>query len=219
MNEFVVHSVPGSPYGRAVFVALEEKRVPYRLVPVAPGSIRQPAHLALHPFGRVPILEHEDLRLYETQAILRYIDRVLPDPGLTPAKAKIAAKMDQLMNINDWYLFLGVGNVIAFQRIVAPRLLGTSPDEAAISAVIPKAKVVFSELSRQLHDSPYFTGNSLSLADILLAPQMDFIKETPEWELLIEGNTNLSDWLDRMNDRASMKATTWERIAHLATAA
>jgi glutathione S-transferase len=114
MNEFVIHSVPGSPYGRAVFVALEEKRAPYRLVPVAPGSIRQPAHLALHPFGRVPILEHEDLRLYETQAILRYIDRVVPDPGLTPAKAKIAAKMDQLMNINDWYLFLGVGNVIAF---------------------------------------------------------------------------------------------------------
>ena len=32
--------------------------------------------------------------------------------------------MDQLMNINDWYLFQGVANVIAFQRIIAPRLMG-----------------------------------------------------------------------------------------------
>jgi hypothetical protein len=47
MNEFVVHSIPGSPFGRAVFVALEEKSVPYRLVPVAPGSLRQPEHLVI----------------------------------------------------------------------------------------------------------------------------------------------------------------------------
>jgi glutathione S-transferase len=216
MNEFVVHSIPGSPFGRAVFVALEEKSVPYRLVPVAPGSMRQPEHLALHPFGRVPILAHEDLRLYETQAILRYIDRVVAHPPLTPRNARLAAKMDQLMNINDWYLFHGVGNVIAFQRVVAPRLLGLPADEAAIAAVIPTAKVVFSELSRQLGQNSYFTGDSLSLADILLAPQLDFVKETPEWQFLIEGNTNLHDWLDRMNGRASMQATTWERIADMA---
>jgi len=48
---------------------------------------------------------------------------------------------------------------------------------------------------------------------------LDFVKETPEWQLLIGGNTNLCDWLDRMNGRASMKATTWERIADMAQAA
>ena len=75
MNEFVIHSVPGSPYGRAVCVAMEEKGARYRLVPVVPGTLRAPEHLARHPFGKVPVLSHGGFRLYETQAILRYIDR------------------------------------------------------------------------------------------------------------------------------------------------
>src|SRR5712664_1206738 len=105
MSEFVVHTIPGSPFARAVFATLEEKSAPYRIAPVAPGSHKSPEHLARHPFGRVPVLEHDGLVLYETAAILRYLDRVLPDPRLTPADARRAARMDQLMNINDWYLF------------------------------------------------------------------------------------------------------------------
>jgi glutathione S-transferase len=129
MNEFVIHSIPGSPFGRAVLVALEEKGAPYRLAPVAPGTVRTPEHLACHPFGRVPYLEHGGFTLYETAAITRYVDRVLPEPKLTPANPQAAARMDQLMNINDWYLFQGVSNVIAFQRVVRPRLMGLNPDK------------------------------------------------------------------------------------------
>jgi glutathione S-transferase len=74
MNEFVIHSIPGSPFGRAVLVALEEKGVPYRFAPVAPGTMRTPEHLACHPFGRVPYLEHRvgaahgELSQYPTMA-------------------------------------------------------------------------------------------------------------------------------------------------------
>src|SRR5216683_7337781 len=108
MSAFSVHSVPGSPFGRAVLAALDEKGVPYRIAPVALGTFRSAEHLARHPFGRVPVLEHDGFMLYETAAILRYLDRVLPDPRLTPADARRAARMDQLMSINDWYLFQGV---------------------------------------------------------------------------------------------------------------
>src|ERR1700726_3102342 len=133
MAEFIVHSIPGSPFGRAVLTALEEKGATYRLLPVPPGAFRSPEHLARHPFGRVPVLEHDGFMLYETQAILRYLDRVLPSPALTPADPKAAARMDQVMNICDWYLFQNVNNVIGFQRIVKPRLMGLAPDEAAIA--------------------------------------------------------------------------------------
>jgi glutathione S-transferase len=81
MSEFTVYSVPGSPFGRAVLATLEEKGVSYRLSPVAPGSMRTPEHLSRHPFGRVPVLEHDGFGLYESQAILRYLDRVLPSPA------------------------------------------------------------------------------------------------------------------------------------------
>jgi glutathione S-transferase len=96
MPDFIIHSIPGSPFGRAVLAALHEKGVPYRFSMVTPGALRSPEHLARHPFGRVPVLEHDGF-IYETQAILRYLDRVLPQPALTPADPKRAARMDQVM--------------------------------------------------------------------------------------------------------------------------
>ena len=169
MSEFTIHAIPGSPFARSVFVALEEKGVRYRLAAVAPGNHRAPEHLARHPFGRVPVLQHGDFQLYETQAILRYIDRVHPAPALTPPHPQDAARMDQLMNINDWYLFQGVASVIAFQRIVGPRLMGSSPDEDAIAAATcRKARTVFDELALRLGDKLFFTGDTISLADVHL---------------------------------------------------
>ena len=51
MSRFTVHSIPGSPFGRAVLVTLIEKQADYRLAPVAPATLRSPEHLARHPFG------------------------------------------------------------------------------------------------------------------------------------------------------------------------
>lgn len=219
MNEFVIHSVPGSPYGRAVIVALEEKGASYHLAPVAPGTLRAPEHLARHPFGKIPVMDHGSFRLYETQAILRYLDRVLPSPALTPTHPQAAGRMDQLMNINDWYLFQGVSRVIGFQRIVGPRLMGLTPDEDAIAAAMPMAHAVFAELARQLGDGEFFVGSSVSLADVLLASHLDFFRETPEWEPLTARTANLREWLARMNARPSMVASTWERVAAMAKVA
>ncbi|HME27185.1 MAG TPA: glutathione S-transferase family protein [Acetobacteraceae bacterium] len=219
MAEFIVHSVPGSPFGRAVLATLLEKGASYRFSLVTPGANRQEPHLSRHPFGRVPVLEHDDFMLYETQAIPRYLDRVLPNPELTPTDPKAAARMDQVMNICDRYLFRGVNNVIGFQRIVRPRLLGLEPDEAAIADAMPKAHVVFNELSRLLGSKTYFAEDRVTLADILIAPQLSFLAATPEWEVLTAATANLVPWLHRMEDRPSFKATTWERVAELAKAA
>jgi glutathione S-transferase len=219
MSQFIVHSIPGSPFGRSVMAALEEKRASWRLSPVAPGTMRSPEHLARHPFGRVPVLEHDGFRLYETQAILRYLDRILPTPALSPSDARRLARMDQVMNINDWYLFNGVGNVIVFHRVIGPRVLGLAPDEAAIQAAMPKARTVFSELSRLLGEQEFFAGDSLSLADLIVAPGVAFFTATPEWAELGTPHSNLVAWLGRMEARPSMRATTWERVSELAKAA
>ncbi len=219
MPQFIVHSIPGSPFGRAVLATLEEKRASYRLSPVALGTMRSEPHISRHPFGRVPVLEHHGFVLYESQAILRYLDRVVPAPPLTPADPKAAARMDQAMNVNDWYLFQGVNSVIGFHRVVGPRLLGLTPDESAIAAAMPKARAVCNELARLLGTQPYFGGASVTLADLLLAPQLDILAQAPEWTQLSAPNRNLVDWLDRMNARPSLQATTWERVADMAQAA
>ena len=219
MSEFIVHTIPGSPFARAVLATLEEKAAPYRLAPVAPGTFQSPQHLARHPFGRVPVLEHDGFVLYETQAILRYLDRIKPSPALTPADPKRIARMDQVMNINDWYLFPGVGNVIVLHRVVGPKVMGLTPDEAAVAAAMPKARTVFSELARLLGVQPYFAGDEMSLADLLVAPAVAFFTATPEWAELGAPHPNLVAWLARMEARPSMKATTWERVSEMAKAA
>ncbi len=219
MSDFVVRSIPGSPFGRSVLATLEEKGAAYRLAPLAPGTFKSPEHLARHPFGRVPVLEHGGFSLYETQAILRYLDRVLPTPSLTPVDPRRAARMDQAMNVNDWYLFHGVGDVIIFHRVIGPRLMGLKPDEAAIEAAMPKARTVFTELARLLGEQSYFAGETLSLADLHLAPAVAFFTATPEWSELGAPHQNLVAWLARMEARPSMMATTWERVSELAKAA
>jgi glutathione S-transferase len=219
MSEFTVYSVPGSPFGRAVLAALEEKAASYQLLPVAPGTLRSPEHLARHPFGRVPVLEHDGFSLYESQAILRYLDRVRPTPALTPGDSRAAARMDQAMNVNDWYLFQGVANVIGFQRVVGPRLMSLKPDEAAIEAAMPRAHAVFAELARLLGEQPYFAGAAVSLADLLIAPQLAFLTQTPEWQVLGAPHANIVAWLARMEARPSLQATTWDRLAEMAKVA
>lgn len=219
MSEFIVHSVPGSPYGRAVLATLEEKGAAYRFSAVAPGTLASEPHVSRHPFAKIPVLEHGDFSLYETQAILRYLDRVLPTPPLTPADPQAAARMDQVMNVNDFYLFNGVANVILFQRVVGPKLMGSTPDEALIAQAMPRAEAVFSELERLLAGKPYFTGAEVSLADILLACHVDFFLGTPEWDHLSPGRPAVAGWLDRMNARPCMARTTWPLVAEMAAAA
>ena len=206
MSEIVVYGVPGSPFVRAVCIGLEEKGAAYRLQPMAPQEMKGEAHLKRHPFGRVPTLHHGDFDLYETQAILRYLDAVFPEPAFIPADPRAAARMNQIVGINDWYLFPKVSSVIAFQRIVGPALLGIPTDEAAVAAAVPMARVCVDELERLLGMQQFFAGDRLSIADIMLAPQIDYLAMTPEGQTLLKG-TRLAAWLARMQARPSMAAT------------
>jgi glutathione S-transferase len=219
VSEFIVHATPGSPFSRSVMAALKEKGAPWRLAALKPGTSRQEPHLSRHPFGRIPVVEHDGFTVYETQAILRYLDRILPEPALTPADPRAAARMDQVMNINDWYLFQGCGNVITFQRIIRPILFGQPTDEDAVREAMPRGHTVFAELSRLLGSQPWFGGAGVSLADLMVAPQLDFFAKTPEWAELTADRSNLVDWLARAEARPSLKATTWEKVKAMAVSA
>lgn len=212
MPDVIIHSVIGSPYGRATLIALEEKGAPYKLLPLGPGASKQQPYLGLHPFGRIPVLDHDGFVLYETQAILRYVDRSFPGSPLSPASIHALARMDQLLNICDWYLMQGVNDVIGFHRIVAPRFLGREPDEAAIAAAIPRAKLVLGELDRFLGGKAFLADSRISLADILCGAHIDFLARTPEWETSAIKFPGLAAWLERLRTRDSFIATTEERL-------
>jgi glutathione S-transferase len=206
MIDFVLYGVPGSPFARSVQVGLEEKGASYRFEAVDPRAIKDEAYLRLHPFGRVPAFAHGNFRLYETQAILRYLDDVLPEPPFEPADPAAAARMNQIVGINDWYFFPKAAAAIVGQRIVGPVLLGMPTDEAVVADALPMAHTCVDELNRLLGENPFLAGDQFTLADIMLAPQVDFFAATPEGSAILKG-TKLAAWLDRMNARSSMRAT------------
>jgi glutathione S-transferase len=206
MSEFVLHGHPASPFLRSACLGFEEKGVPYRIARMEASDMRGEAHRQLHPFGRIPILQHGDYRLYETQAILRYTDALVAKPALQPTDPKAIGRMNQIIGINDWYLFPMVARVIVFHRVVAPLLLGVAPDEAAIAGAVPDARLCLRELNRLLGDQTFLAGEQLTLADLMLAPQLYYLAGTPEGGSIVK-DTPLLDWLERMNARPSMKAT------------
>jgi glutathione S-transferase len=215
MSEFIVHSIPGSPYGRAVLTALVEKGASYRLAPLAMGAWRSEPHISRQPFGRVPAFEHDGFMLYETQAILRYLDRIIPSPPLTPAEPRAEARMNQVIGIADAYVMHDISSPIVFQRLIAPQF-GMPVDEARFASALPKAKVCIDELGRLLGDHAYMAGDAVSIADLLLAAHLAFITGVDECRAMLAAQPRLQTWLDRMNARPSMIVTTPEKLMQAA---
>ena len=151
------------------------------------GEDKAPAHLARQPFGRIPAFEHGDVQLYETQAILRYLDAVLSEPSLQPDAPRARARMDQIIGITDCYVmpFITIG--ISVERLVSQLLWGRGPDEAKVAAALPDARICVRELERLKAGAPYLAGERLSIADLMLASHFDYFAATPEGHDLLDG--------------------------------
>jgi glutathione S-transferase len=214
MTDFTLHGIPGSPYVRAVALALEEKAARWRFEAVPMGGHRAPEYRAIHPFHKIPTLDHGDFRLYETAAILRYIDRAVPGASLVPAESKREARMDQLISMTNDYIVSRVSAVLSFNRRIAP-MLGLSVDEEAVRNGIGPARDTIAEFVRLLGDAPYMTGDTLSLADLMVVSHVSFLPEYAEGRDLMGAHPSLMAWLMRMGERPSMTATTWDSLIAL----
>ncbi|HZZ89006.1 MAG TPA: glutathione S-transferase family protein [Caulobacteraceae bacterium] len=213
-----IHTIPGSPYGRSVLTTCIEKGAPYRLQVVRPGTHRQAPYTDLHPFSKIPAVEDGDFRLYETQAIIRYVDAAYGTPrALTPDDPKAEARMNQAIGLIDCYFFApGSAMTLGFNRVVAPKL-GFPVDEAAAVASLPGTKHCIDVLAGFVERSPYIAGDAFSLADIHAGCHLELLSRAPEADALFQG-TPIPAWLERLAARPSFAATTWERVAELAAA-
>jgi glutathione S-transferase len=69
-----------------------------------------------------------------------------------------------------------------------------------------------------LGDKAYFGGDEVSLAEMILIPQMDLMAQAPEWTQLTEALPNIVSWFERAGARPSFAATTWDRVVTSARA-
>src|SRR5579863_1783050 len=96
------HSI--SPYAFAVFVALEEKRVPYALAHVSlPDKANQRAeYLGPSVTGRVPAIDHDGFWLAESAAIIDYLDEAFPAPAFRRALPEDIRQRARARMVLDW---------------------------------------------------------------------------------------------------------------------
>jgi glutathione S-transferase len=191
-----------------VRLALEEKGIDYDLVEVdiMKGEHQTSEHLARHPFGKVPAFAHDGFALYETDAILRYIDETSPGTSLVPAEARARGRMNQALSVIGGYAYPCMISQIFIQRALMP-MLGNPSDEAAIAEALPRAETCLKALEQQIDGSSYLAGDQLSLADLLLVPIYDYLSQTPEGAKLLEGTPNLRRWWGNLSTRPTVEKT------------
>ena len=206
MGRPIVYGTAGSTYVWSVRLALAEKGVAHELVEVGFGAHREEPHLSRHPFAKIPAFEHDGFQLYETQAILRYIDEGFPVAPLQSTDLHQFSRMNQIMGIVDAYAWPSIAAGILFNRVLAPRF-GLPVDEAAIAAALPRARLCVSEISRLMGEQPYLTGDRVTLADLMVIPLFYFFGRVPEGEVPLSEYPNIRPWMRRMEERQSFQVT------------
>ena len=125
------------------------------------------------------------------------------------------ARMNQIVGIVDWYVFPSISVGVTAERLMSQFFWGRPADEANIAKAMPHARTCVRELERLKGASEFMTGDRVSIADLMLAPHLEYFRATPEGAELMKG-TPLDGWLTRMGMRASMQATQAERLKQIA---
>ncbi|MCW5698200.1 MAG: glutathione S-transferase family protein [Bauldia sp.] len=197
-----------STYVRTVRMALAEKQVDYTLVPVdiMTGEGQSAAHLARHPFGKVPAFEHDGFMVYETGAIARYVDEAFPGRTLVPGDLRARARMNQIIGVIDGYAYDAFVWKVFIERN-AEGFLRRPTDEAAIAAAMPRVRTCVDALEALAADGAFLCGDSLSLADCWLVPVMGYFTATADGSALLAKTRRLSRWWSSIASHPSVAGT------------
>jgi glutathione S-transferase len=159
----------GSGSGPAwrVLLALAVKKIPYesRLLTFSKGEHRSPEMLAINPRGKVPMLRDGAFTLYESLAIMSYLDRKYPE---TPLFGTTAEETGTIMRVVMEHQCYG-GTAIA--AVTTPLLFGQlDAQREAVVAALPALREELGKLEAQLGTTAWLAGDSLSAADVFVLP-------------------------------------------------
>ena len=182
-----------SIYRRIAVMALAEKGVEWQAVEVDPFGDLPEGYRDLHPFGLVPVLEHDGFRIYETAAITRYIDLAFDGPGLVPKGARAAARMAQAIAVADAYGYWPLVRQVFAHRVFAPAEGGVG-DAGLIGEGLDKAQVVLGALEVIAAEGLVLNAQGVTLADIHLAPMIGAFVQAPEGAAMLADYPALSRW-------------------------
>ena len=128
----------------------------------------------------MPILRHGDFTVYETSAIVAYLEEVFPTPTLQPETAQGRARMHQRISAVNSYYYPYMCYHISHERNVFPQL-GIASDEKVVAHALPKIEVALQVMEHQLsHGQGFLLGGEVGLADYYLLPSTYAFGFAPE---------------------------------------
>jgi len=202
-----IYGHPMSTCTRKVLTTLAEKghRADLVLVDLMKGEHKQPEHLARQPFGVIPVFEDDDgFQLYESRAIIRYLDAKLSGPSLTPSDLKARARMEQWISVEQSN-FSNNAMKIVMEAMFAP-MRGATPNQDAIKQGREGSAKALDVLDKALAGGEYLAG-AFSLAEIAYMPYLEYMVAAGAGDLLTE-RPNVAAWWTRISERPSWQLAT-----------
>ena len=207
MPELELIGASPSNYVWTCRIALAEKGVAYRHSEVMPHTAEVDA---IHPFGKIPVMRHGAVEIFESRAICAYIDSVFPGPKLVPADPVEAAQVEQWISVVNTH----IDPVCLRQYLrgyVFPGTPDGSPDRALIDAAVPKMEAQFAVMDRAVGKTGHLVGDAFTLADMNFLPILYYMGKWAESSALLQRSSALKQYLDRHVARKSVQENipTW----------
>lgn len=206
-----LYHTPISPNSRRVWITLLEKDVEFELIKLKlDGDQFQPEFLKLNPFHHIPVLEDGDFSVFESLAILDYLEAKYPNPPLLPTEAKSLAKvrMVELVTINE---------VMPLLLPLATQAWGIAePDPQKQEKATQQINTALGFFESVLGDSQLFGGERVNRADIVAGT---VVTELPGIGLSLDNYSKLKAWSQKLTQHPSWqktKVSQQEMIAFIA---
>ena len=193
-----------STYTRVACMVCQEKAIEYVLTET---PLHAPEIFAIHPFGKMPVLRHGDVELFESKAIATYLDRSFPAPFVFPSDPHLAALTEQWVSLVNTVIDRTLIRTYLFAYI-APKTADGSPDRKAIDAVMPAVHEQLGVLDKAVARTGYLVGEQFTYADINLMPILYRVRQAPEGAAALAAATHLTRYYDRHAARPSFTSTT-----------
>ena len=195
---------PRSTYTRTVRMALAEKAVAYTMQNCGPHT---PEILAVHPFGRIPALRDGDIQIFESEAIINYLDECF-DTGTSLRPGSIIERTRALQWISaiSSYIYDTMVRRYVLQCIF-PKGEGGTPDRAVIDNALAEMPAQLAALDKAYEGRDFLSGSTLTAADLLLAPILAYVIAMPEGGALTQQYINVARAHKAMSQRPSFTAT------------
>lgn len=134
------------------------------------GENQTPEFKSIAASGKIPAIDVDGFKLFESNAINRYL-AVINNSPLYPQDAKKRATIDSWTDYTSIHVGQAIGRVL-FNRVFAP-MTGQKADQESIRVGLEFLDKYFPILEKQLTENPFIAGRDISLADINLLAVLD----------------------------------------------